>query len=699
MNHLPRIMAGQARRGRLLLSRLTDPLMLRRCAHYHGFLVGLFFGSLAAEGQSSRVVGWGLNTSGQTTPPLELSALRSLSAGGNHSLALRANGTVVGWGFNPRVPLGLSGVMALASGGGHDLALRSNRTVVAWGDNSAGQTRVPVGLSNVVALAAGLDHSLALKADGTVVAWGNSSTTNVPPGLADVIAIAGGDRFSLAVRSDGTVVGWGSSAVFVPPGLHNVVAVAAGRLRFGVALKSDGTVTAWGGRADVQRDVPTGLSNVVAIAAGSDHALALKADGTVAAWGLNTFGPLNVPAAASNLTVIAAGYDHSLGLSRSAPPSWPRITAQPQSARRLVGDAVAFSVTAQATASLSYQWQYRGHDVANATNASLVLNELRRSDAGDYAVVVSVDSLRMRSAPAFLAVSDRPVALSQTVEGREDVELVIQLQASGPSDLPLLATLVSLPAAGRLFQVDAGQRGLPIDSVPALIPADGILIYVPAPDRYGRPYDSFFFAARNELGESLPARILINIVPVNDPPVAILQVSSPSLHSSNAPAHFVLLAPGNASAVLVLDASLSSDVDADPLQFLWLEQDTTIPFASGLRVTNVLGVGAHEILLQVSDGSTTAATAVTVEVITPGEAVEEIVALLATVPAGHRNGPLIASLKAAIASLDRGDLTSGLNVLRAFQHKVRAQVAPNDPVLAQALLEAVEHFLEVLTGR
>jgi hypothetical protein len=70
------------------------------------------------------------------------------------------------------VPAGLEGVVAIAAGGYHSMALKADGTVVAWGKNMYHESEVPLGLDGVVAISAGLDHSLALKADGTVVAWG-----------------------------------------------------------------------------------------------------------------------------------------------------------------------------------------------------------------------------------------------------------------------------------------------------------------------------------------------------------------------------------------------------------------------------------------------------------------------------------------------------------------------------------------------
>jgi hypothetical protein len=127
----------------------------------------------------------------------------------------------------------LSNVVAIAAGGDHGLALKSDGTVVGWGRNDFGQASPPARLSNVVAIAAGGSHSLALRRDGTVVAWGdNESGQAIPPaGLSNVVAIAAGGWHSLALRSDGTVVGWGwdiAGQATPPAGLSNVVAIAAG---------------------------------------------------------------------------------------------------------------------------------------------------------------------------------------------------------------------------------------------------------------------------------------------------------------------------------------------------------------------------------------------------------------------------------------------------------------------------------------
>ena len=57
--------------------------------------------------------------------------------------------------------------VCIAAGGFHSLALNADGTVAAWGKNWDGQTNVPTAATNVVAIAAGGSHSLALKEDGS----------------------------------------------------------------------------------------------------------------------------------------------------------------------------------------------------------------------------------------------------------------------------------------------------------------------------------------------------------------------------------------------------------------------------------------------------------------------------------------------------------------------------------------------------
>jgi len=155
---------------------------------------------------------WGDNTHGQlgdgnifssSGTPVQVVGLSddvmAISAGGSHSLALRHDGTVWAWGNNANRQLGdgtttgrrptplqvrdLDRVESISAGNEHSLALRDNGTVWAWGNNANGrlgdgtsvQRPTPVqvlGLSGVEAISSGRNHSVALRSDGTVWSWG-----------------------------------------------------------------------------------------------------------------------------------------------------------------------------------------------------------------------------------------------------------------------------------------------------------------------------------------------------------------------------------------------------------------------------------------------------------------------------------------------------------------------------------------------
>lgn len=120
------------------------------------------------------------------TTPKQVTDVVAIAAGQYHSMALRADGTVVSWGRSSDnniqdFPSNLTrdvGVIAIAAGYWHSLALKADGSVVGWGDDkySKGAHIVPEDLNNVIAIAAGEYHSVALTADGTIVEWGHTSS-------------------------------------------------------------------------------------------------------------------------------------------------------------------------------------------------------------------------------------------------------------------------------------------------------------------------------------------------------------------------------------------------------------------------------------------------------------------------------------------------------------------------------------------
>src|ERR1041385_1769215 len=99
-----------------------------------------------------------------------VTALFALSAAGSYG-----GGRVVAWGANNYfVPPRATNITAIAAGGRHALALRSDGSVMGWGNGAAAE--VPADLKNVAAISAGGEHSLALDSNGVVFAWGAGFT-------------------------------------------------------------------------------------------------------------------------------------------------------------------------------------------------------------------------------------------------------------------------------------------------------------------------------------------------------------------------------------------------------------------------------------------------------------------------------------------------------------------------------------------
>jgi alpha-tubulin suppressor-like RCC1 family protein len=364
---------------------------------------GQAFYALELPSETMTVAFDGDNTYGQRNVPFGLSNAVAVAAGGYFSLAVRNNGTVIGWGDNTygqtNIPAGLSNVTSIAAGQCHGVALLANGVVTNWGSyynlsyysvtNYSVGTRPPP--SNIVAVAAASDHDLALLSNGTVVAWGltNSLGNYVPTNVVGVKAIGCGAENNVALLTNGTVLAWGDNILGednVPAGLSNVAAIATGA-EHSLALMSNGTVVAWGANPDGETNVPAGLSNVVAIAAGGGQSLALQAPGTLVAWGESTL--TNIPAGMIGVKAISAGFDHNLVIESGLLN--PVIFTEPADQYALAGGSVTFSAQGEGVAGLQYQWQFNGVNITGATNATLTLTNVGVSNNGNYDVVVSTD--------------------------------------------------------------------------------------------------------------------------------------------------------------------------------------------------------------------------------------------------------------------------------------------------------------------
>jgi alpha-tubulin suppressor-like RCC1 family protein len=352
----------------------------------YSVVVGNAFGfvtNLMAQVTVSPIIAWGDNSAGQTDVPATATNAVAIAAGGDGGLCLRADGSLVAWGNNANgqneIPLSVTNVISIAKGESHAVALCADGSVIAWGDNFYGQTNVSPAARNVIAVAAGYSHSLALRADGAGISWGSSASVS---SFRYLVAIAAGNYFSLGLRDDGTVVGAGIS---VPPEATNVTAIAAGDSHC-LALDGLGKVIAWGNNYFGQTNVPSAATNIVAIAASGDRSLALRADGVVFAWGEDYSGENVVPPYATNIVSIAAGSGHNLAMRRESDSS---VMGQPSEREVTLGSPTLLTAPTSGGSPASYQWQFNGRNILDATNAGFALGYVHWTNTGTYRYVVS----------------------------------------------------------------------------------------------------------------------------------------------------------------------------------------------------------------------------------------------------------------------------------------------------------------------
>jgi alpha-tubulin suppressor-like RCC1 family protein len=188
---------------------------------------------------------------------------KSVSVGGFHTMAVKTDGTLWGWGFNSSGPLGDNSVinksspvqtisgganwLQVSSGGYASSGVKTDGTLWIWGFNTRGQLgdnsvinkSSPVqtisGGTNWKQVDVGICHTAAIKTDGSLWIWGENLTsgsslnsgklgdnTNINRS-SPVQTVSGGTNWrqvsvgsshTTAVKTDGTLWSWGSGFLF-----------------------------------------------------------------------------------------------------------------------------------------------------------------------------------------------------------------------------------------------------------------------------------------------------------------------------------------------------------------------------------------------------------------------------------------------------------------------------------------------------
>ena len=182
---------------------------------------------------------------------------------------------------------------------------------------------------------------------------------------------------------------------------------------------------------------------------------------------------------------LLAGCGGGGGGSGSPAAVAPAITVQPADQRVVVGQTATFSVTANGTAPLSYQWQKGTTPIAGATAASYTTPATSLPDSGaTFQVVISNSVSSVTSSSAMLTV-----AAGTTMTGGVDVTTYkYDLNRSGQNLAESALTLTNV--ASSTFGL---LRSLPVDGR-----VDAQPLYLSALSAAGGTFNAVFVATEHD---------------------------------------------------------------------------------------------------------------------------------------------------------------------------------------------------------
>ena len=165
-----------------------------------------------------------------------------------------------------------------------------------------------------------------------------------------------------------------------------------------------------------------------------------------------------------------------------AAPVAPRIDLQPRSQSTAAGASVTFTVGAEGSSPLNYQWQKDNQPISGATDFTLTLTDVRVDDAGSYRVVVSNSVGSVSSAKATLTVLAPPIIVTNPMDkvGVAGANVSFTVEAAGTlpltyrwrfNGLEIPRGTNAVLTAENIQPANAGEYGVVVETWPDLPPA------------------------------------------------------------------------------------------------------------------------------------------------------------------------------------------------------------------------------------
>lgn len=179
-----------------------------------------------------------------------------------------------------------------------------------------------------------------------------------------------------------------------------------------------------------------------------------------------------------------------MGSAIGGDPVAPVILTQPLSVEILQGSTALFSVLADGTPPLTYQWTHDTRPMVGATNDTLTLTNVSSADSGQYRVAVANAIASVLSDIALLSVTNPPVQPETTIA---DLHLLLDPLNYQPTDGTTLFTVTGVvttyanltgPNANILFYIQDATAGIAVlwtGGTNQFIPRAGDKVRVTAP--------------------------------------------------------------------------------------------------------------------------------------------------------------------------------------------------------------------------